>query len=224
MTDAVRMKHRARSQFEPWAHTYDRSLLNHILFRPAYMTFIEELVRWLDADSRPNGRTLDLLDIGCGTGTLAAMIMAAGLPIRVVGLDFAESMAAVANRKAHETHAEDRARFVCADSEHLPFADASFDCITCSNSFHHYPDQQCCVRQMHRVLRPGGRLMLIDGFRDNAVGWFVFDVIVDTYEKGVHHATAAEFRTYFNNAGFAETRQRKCNLFLPLILTTATRP
>lgn len=215
MSQPARMKDLARDQFEAWATSYDRSLLNHFLFRPSYLTFLEELVRWRGIGGEP----FDLLDIGCGTGTLAAMLIASPLPARVVGLDYAESMAGVASRKAREAHAESRAAFVRADSEHLPFADASFDAVTCSNSFHHYPHQAACVREMRRVLRPGGRLMLIDGFRDNIIGWVTFDVIIGSVEKEVHHAPWSQMRGYFEAAGFREVRQRKINILFPLLLT-----
>ncbi len=56
------------------------------------------------------------------------------------------------------------------DSERLPFASGSFDIVTCANSFHHYPRQDRAVAEMRRVLRPGGRLMIIDGYRDGAMG------------------------------------------------------
>ena len=55
---------------------------------------------------------------------------------------------------------------VQGDSERLPFATGSFDFVTCTNSFHHYPRQNRAVVEMHRVLRPGGRLLIIDGYRD----------------------------------------------------------
>jgi len=212
------MKRVARSQFELWAGSYDRSLLNHFLFRPSYLAFLEEIVQWRGLDGEP----MDLLDIGCGTGTLAAMLMAAPLKARVVGLDYAHSMAIAASRKAHAAAAHDRARFTCADSEHLPFADASFDAVTCSNSFHHYPDQPRCIREMRRVLRPGGRLMVIDGFRDNIIGWVTYDVIIDRMEKGVQHATWSQMHDYFVRAGFADVRHRKINILFPLLLTIGT--
>ncbi len=218
MKHAPHMKQAAHSEFSDWAESYDRSLLNHFLFQPSYLAFIEEIVRWRGLDGEP----IDLLDIGCGTGTLAAMLVGSPLKVRVAGLDYAETMASVASRKAREAGAADRARFVRADSEHLPFADASFDVVTCSNSFHHYPDQAACVRQMRRVLRPGGRLMLIDGFRDNIVGWVTYDLIIDHVEKGVHHATWRQIHDYFEAAGFRDIRHRKINILFPLLMTIGT--
>jgi len=209
------MKALAREEFDSWAGTYDRSLLNRFVFQPSYQMFLEELYRW----RKDLGGPFDLLDIGCGTGTFGAMLAASPLPARVVGLDYAPAMCKAASEKARQAGITDTLRFVAADSEHLPFADGSFDAVTCSNSFHHYPHQQEVVRDMRRVLRPGGRLMLIDGFRDNVIGWVVFDVIVAAVEKEVFHAPWSTIHEYFEAAGFREIRHRKFDFCFPLLLT-----
>lgn len=209
----------ARRQFDGWARSYDRSILNRLLFGPSYEIVLEELVAW-----RGNGRTpFSVLDVGCGTGSLAALLAASSLPARVIGLDYAAVMCVIATEKARLLGITDRARFLNADSEHLPFADESFDAVTCGNSFHHYPEQQRVVCEFRRVLRPGGRLVLVDGFRDNVVGWLVFDVGVATVEKGVHHAPWSKIRGYCQRAGLGEIRQRKYGVWVPRLLTVATR-
>ena len=215
MTEPKAMKEQAKAEFEAWAGTYDHSLLNRFMFRPSYRMFLEQLYSWRGQSDKP----FDLLDIGCGTGTFDAMVAATSLPARVVGLDYAPSMCTVASEKAHHAGVADHVRYVAADSEHLPFADGSFDVITCSNSFHHYPHQQAVVHDMHRVLRPGGRLMLIDGFRDNIIGWVVFDVIIGVVEKPVFHAPWSTVNEYFVKAGFRDISRGKFNYWFPLLLT-----
>ncbi len=211
---AGQMKRTAREEFEAWAAGYDRSLMNYFLFGPSYRILLAELVRW-ERTRQP----FHLLDIGCGTGTFAAMVAGAGLPARVVGLDYAAGMCRMASEKAHAAGAADRVSFLNADSEHLPFAAGSFDAVTCSNSFHHYPHQDQAVREMRRVLRPGGRLVIIDGFRDNVIGWTMFDVIIGIVEKHIHHASWRQMRDYFQAAGFCQVRQRKMNVLFPLLVT-----
>jgi ubiquinone/menaquinone biosynthesis C-methylase UbiE len=209
------MKALAKKEFEAWAGTYDRSLLNRFLFQPSYRMFLEELQAWRGGAPEP----FDLLDIGCGTGTFDAMLAASPLPARIVGLDYAEAMCQVGSAKAHKLGLSSRICYVNADSQHLPFASRSFDVVTCSNSFHHYPDQQQVVHEMRRVLRPGGRLMLIDGFRDNIIGWIAFDVIIGHVEKEVHHATWSKIHEYFTTAGFRDIRRRKLSFWMPGLLT-----
>jgi len=223
------MKDRAMRQFERWAHTYDRSLLHHFLFRSSYVALMEEIARWHAAHARP----FRVLDIGCGTGELAAMLARSPWPVEAIGLDYSPAMCRAADVKIREpavtssesaianraTGRSNGAAFVAADSEILPFADASFDVVTCSNSFHHYPHQLNVVCGVRRVLRPGGRFILIDGFRDNVVGWVTFDVIVSHIEKGVYHAPWSVIDGYFRSAGFEQIRRRKLNFWMPLCVT-----
>src|SRR4029079_13648594 len=61
------------------------------------------------------------------------------------------------------------------DSERLPFKSGAFDAVTCANSFHHYPHQQQAVAEMHRVLKPGGPLPLVDGYRDGPWGPRIYE-------------------------------------------------
>lgn len=218
MDKATKMKRLAKDAFEAWAGTYDRSLLNRFLFQPSYRMFLEELWSW----RARMDEAFDLLDIGCGTGTFDAMLAGTRLPARVVGLDYAEAMCRVAHEKAGRAGVARRVRYVNADSQHLPFADGSFDAVTCSNSFHHYPDQQQVVHEMRRVLRPGGRLMLVDGFRDNIIGWVAFDVIIGHVEKEVFHAPWSTIHGYFVNAGFKDIRRRKFSFWMPGLLTVGT--
>lgn len=213
------VKHRARHEFDSWAHTYDRSIVQHLLFQPAYRMFMEELYRW----RRDNDEPFDLLDIGSGTGTWTAMVAGSPLPSRrLVGLDYSLKMCSVAHGKAEEI-GEGAPWFLNGDSEHLPFEDGSFDAVTCSHSFHHYPHQAEAVREMRRVLRPEGRLMLIDGFRDNVIGWVLFDVFITTAESTpeakVSHAPWSVMRQYFQEAGFKHIQQRKTNIWAPIFLT-----
>ena len=130
-------------------------------------------------------------------------------------------MCRLAAEKATE-RGERRAAFFNGDSEHLPFADGSFDLLTCSNSFHHYPHQAQVVREFRLVLRPGGRLMIIDGFRDNLIGWIAFDVLVTRREGAVFHAPWSLMRKYFVDAGFSDISQRKFNIWIPLFITVGT--
>ncbi|UCG34335.1 MAG: methyltransferase domain-containing protein [Phycisphaerales bacterium] len=209
------MKEKARREFDAWAHSYDNSILQRLLFEPSYSAFLQWIHAWYSGDAKRRR----LLDIGCGTGTLAARVVGADLPFDVVGLDYSFPMCDKGEGKAVEAGVADRVCFVNADSEHLPFPDASFDVVTCSNSFHHYPHQQETVHQMRRVLMPGGRLMLIDGFRDNMIGWFVFDVCVGSAEKPVFHSPWSTMRRYFERAGFARIMQHKIGILAPILLT-----
>jgi ubiquinone/menaquinone biosynthesis C-methylase UbiE len=213
-----RIKRRARAQFEKWATSYDRSLFNELVFFPTIRTCQEEILRW---QARREPAPYRLLDVGCGTGTLLTVLARDPLAQLLVGLDYTAAMARRMAEKAARCDGGPRLYAVQADSEHLPFADRSFDVITCCHSFHHYPHQAAVLRGFRRVLRPGGLLILVDGFRDNVIGWVVFDVFVAAVERHVHHASWSQLRTMILEAGFSELAQRKLNVLAPLLANIA---
>lgn len=104
-----------------------------------------------------------VLDIGCGTGTQA---IAAWRRIAsdgsIVGVDISQEMLAAAQRKARRAGAD--IAFYQADAARLPFEDGCFDIVTITTVLHMMPEnrQRLCLREAQRVLRPGGRLLLVD--------------------------------------------------------------
>jgi hypothetical protein len=72
---------------------------------------------------------------------------------------------------------------------------------------------------MRRVLRPGGRLMVIDGYRDSLWGWFIFDVCVAGVEGDVHHASARRFRELMTQAGLQAIAQHPYHGLAPFLMT-----
>jgi len=215
---AAQVKRRVRDQFDRWAGTYDRSWLNELVFFPTIRACQEEIRRW-QAACGP--RSFRMLDVGCGTGRLLTVIARDPQAELLVGVDYTREMVRRAAAKFSHADAAGRLHMLQGDAERLPIADASFDVLTCCNSFHHYPHQLSAAREFRRVLRPGGLLLLIDGFRDNVIGWVLFDVFVALIERHVHHCAWSEVRTMFRDAGFAEIRQRKLNVLAPLLITAA---
>ena len=213
-----RIRHSARTQFDKWAASYDRSLLNEIVFFPTIRACQEEIARWQQGRG---GGTYRLLDVGCGTGSLLAVLAGDANADELVGLDYSPEMARLAEQKLARCEQPGRLRVAHGDAEHLPFDQASFDVVTCCHSFHHYPHQAAVLRGFQRVLRPGGMLVLIDGFRDNVIGWFIFDVVVALVERHVHHAAWSEIRRMCIDAGFPQLRQRKLNVLAPLLVSVA---
>lgn len=213
-----RMKQHARAHFERWALSYDRSWLNELVFFPAARACQAEIARW----QTPRGDApFHVLDVGCGTGSLLTLLAHDARAERLVGLDYTEAMIRRAAEKFEQSKHACRLQAIRGDSERLPFPEHSFDVVTCCNSLHHYPHQSQAVRGFRRVLRPGGLLVLIDGFRDNVIGWVVFDVGVALIEKHVHHASWSEVRGMIRDAGFTELRQQKLNVLAPLLINVA---
>ncbi len=155
--------------------------------------------------------------MGCGTGVFAARIAAALPRATIWGVDLVAGM--LAGGRERWQALRDQAAPVQGDSERLPFADGAFDVVTCANSFHHYPHQDRAVAEMYRVLKPGGRLFLLDGCRDSLWGWFIYDVCVAAAEGEVRHASARDVRDLFKRAGFAQMTQRVYHGPAPFLLT-----
>lgn len=213
-----RVKRHARAHFERWALSYDRSRLNEFVFFPSIRACQREIGAWLAVRGDAPFR---MLDVGCGTGSLLAIMAGDPRAALLVGVDFSPEMTRRAADKFRQSPFGPKLQAINGDAERLPFADATFDVVTCCNSFHHYPHQAAAIASFRRVLRPGGMLVLIDGFRDNVIGWVVFDVVVAGIEQHVHHASWTSVRGMLRDAGFAEIRQRKMNVFAPLLVNVA---
>ena len=102
------------------------------------------------------------LDLCCGTGDLALELRArVGASGRVVGADFSERMLELANEKALDRGMPD-VTFEWADALELPYSDASFDAVTVGFGVRNLADLDVGVGEMARVLRPGGRLVILE--------------------------------------------------------------
>ena len=98
----------------------------------------------------------DVLDIGCGDGALACEFAARGA--HVIGVDADLDMLETARRRAVDSCAD--AEFTGGRAEHLPFPDGSIDVVVAVTVLCFVADAEAAVREMSRVLRPGGRLVI----------------------------------------------------------------
>ena len=97
-----------------------------------------------------------LLDIGCGTGYLINML-SKEYDAEFTGLDLSPEMIKQAKSKKIKNSV-----FVEGRSDELPFENDTFNVVTCSQSFHHYPETNKPMQEAKRVLRPGGLYILSD--------------------------------------------------------------
>jgi demethylmenaquinone methyltransferase/2-methoxy-6-polyprenyl-1,4-benzoquinol methylase len=111
------------------------------------------------AELEPGAAALDLC---CGTGDLALELRKrVGPSGRVVGADFSERMLELAQEKATERGADD-VTFEWADAMELPYSDASFDAVTVGFGVRNLADIGEGIREMTRVLKPGGRCVILE--------------------------------------------------------------
>ena len=105
----------------------------------------------------------EILDIACGTGDFSIAIARAMAPgSRVTGLDLSEGMLAVMRAKLAAAGLEDRVACVQGDSEALPYADATFDCVTIAFGIRNFEHRETALREILRVLKPGGKLVILE--------------------------------------------------------------
>ena len=105
-------------------------------------------------------RPADLLDVATGTADLAIALRRANPDARVVGVDFAEAMLDVGRAKAARQGVE--VTLEVGDGTALPYRDASFDAVTIAYGLRNFADVDAGLREFRRVLRPGGRLVVLE--------------------------------------------------------------
>jgi SAM-dependent methyltransferase len=158
-------------------------------------TYDEDLgqASWITlAEAREFFRSLGLgpgdavLEVGCGSGGITCR-MTVETGATCVGVDLNSAGIAAATKRAVEQGLSSRVSFQVADAGTLlPFPDQSFDAVFCNDSINHLPKRRDVLRDWHRILRPGGRLLFTDpivvtGQLSNeeiatrsSIGYFVF--------------------------------------------------
>lgn len=123
-------------------------------FHPGGLALTERLGELLDL--RPG---LRVLDVASGQGA-SALRLAQRFGCEVVGVDYSAEAVAEATRRAEQAGQSDRVRFEQGDAERLPLERASFDALVCECAFCTFPDKPAAAREMARVLRPGGLVVV----------------------------------------------------------------
>ena len=98
-----------------------------------------------------------VLEVGCGVGMDSVQMARHGL--QVTALDLTVIAPATAQRRARREHFN--IEYLCANGEHLPFPDSSFDYVYSFGVMHHAPDTRRCVDEAWRVLKPGGQALIM---------------------------------------------------------------
>jgi ubiquinone/menaquinone biosynthesis C-methylase UbiE len=199
--------------FDAWSRIYDLPLVQRATYRPVHDVVLRAL---------HETRARSVLDIGCGTGQLAARIRGELPAAAIVGCDFSAGML---QRAAARVEAID---WVRGDAGRLPFRDGIFDAIVSTEAFHWFPDQNAALRELYRVLRPGGRLLLALVNTPTALVSDVMHVGSRLVGEPFYWPTSLQMRRRVEQAGFHVQKQRRIfrlpGFLLPPVLTQAVRP
>jgi ubiquinone/menaquinone biosynthesis C-methylase UbiE len=185
--------------FERWSRTYEDSWLQRLLFERTHRAVLALAAGTVfEADK--------ILDIGCGTGKLLRGVNAYWPAAQLIGVDPAQGMLKVARRLTPE------ATFYMAMAEALPLEDDSIDLAMSTTSFHHWRAQPIALREIVRVLHPGGCFILVDA---SFPEW-----LARAFRMKRFHSPA-RLRVLFAEAGLHVQLQQK--IFRPWMATVGTK-
>ena len=143
--------------FNSIAGSYDE--LNHVLSLGIDRSWRRRSLRWIVERDRRQ----DILDIACGTGDYSiAIARRAHAESRVVGLDLSAGMLEVMRGKVEKAGLSDRIAAEQGNSERMRFDDGCFDRVTVAFGIRNFEHREQALREMLRVLKPGGRLVILE--------------------------------------------------------------
>jgi ubiquinone/menaquinone biosynthesis C-methylase UbiE len=199
--------------FDAWSRIYDLAPVQLAVYRPVQSAVVAALRR---------RRVKRLLDVGCGTGLLAARLRRELRSTSVFGLDFSAGM-------LEHARARDAALpLVRGDGGRLPFRDSALDAIVATESFHWFPDPDGALAEFRRVLRPSGRLLLALVTPRFALTGRLAYRASQLVGQPFHWPTAGELAERLIRAGFRVEQQERLVRFpgvlvFPPMLTVARR-
>lgn len=163
---------------------------DYVRGRPDYPPAI---VGWLH-DALGLDAQADVIDLGAGTGKFLPSLRATGA--RIVAVE------PVAAMLAKLVTAYPTVPALVGSAEAIPLADGCADAVVCATAFHWFANAQA-LREIHRVLRPGGRLGLIWNVRDERVAWVVrLTALVNRYQDDTPRQASGAWRAVFPFDGF----------------------
>ncbi|MBD2166717.1 methyltransferase domain-containing protein [Calothrix membranacea FACHB-236] len=123
--------------------------------RQAQIDLIEELLHWAEVKTAEN-----ILDVGCGIGG-SSLYLAEKFHAKATGITLSPVQANRATERAQKLNLSDRSQFLVADAQAMPFADNSFDLVWSLESGEHMPNKIKFMQECYRVLKPGGKLIMV---------------------------------------------------------------
>lgn len=146
--------------------------------------------------------TETVLDLGCGTGEFERHILCHWPDAKVIGVDLCSNMVAAARGKFSPKLA---VRFVCGNGQEIPIRSESVDLVVSCSAYHFIPDRQGALREISRVLVPGGRVVLSDWCGDYVM-CRVMDAWLTATGRAAHAGSLSsrECRALAREVGFEE--------------------
>ncbi len=183
-------KQEIEQMFDTIAPHYD--FLNHFL-----SLGIDTLWRKRALKQLKKHKPARLLDIATGTGDLAIQtVRTLGGEVEIIGLDISEQMLALGTQKVKKLGLEGQISFEKGDSENLRFEDESFDALTVAFGVRNFEDLPKGLKEMHRVLRRGGRLVILEFTEAKGIPGFLFNLYFHHILPWIGNKVSGEKRAY----------------------------
>jgi len=167
--------------FQNISDKYDQ--MNSIISFNRHLAWRKDVMRRMNVQ-----KGAEALDVCTGTGDWAfSLAKEVGQEGRVIGLDFSENMLEVAKEKQAEQKASN-VTFIHGDAMDLPFEDETFDYVTIGFGLRNVPDYEQVLREMYRVLKPGGIAVCLETSQPTLIGYrqlyyFYFRFIMPLFGK-----------------------------------------
>ncbi len=173
-----------------------------------------EDLTWLVEAAALTGRE-SVLDVATGGGHTAFAL--APHAAQVVALDLTRPMLEVAQQEARARHLHNIS-YLEGDAQALPCEASSFDVVACRHAPHHFPNVQQAVREWARVLKPGGKLVLVDSTspEDPEADALLHEIETLRDPSHMRNYRISEWTTLLNEAGFTLQQAREWGLFLDI--------
>lgn len=143
------------TMFDNIAHSYDR--LNHTLSFGIDKLWRRKAINYL----RPFAPQR-IMDVATGTGDFALLAYRTLAPETLIGTDISEGMMKIGRKKAEEAGLQESISFAREDCTHLSFEENQFDAVTVAFGIRNFADLDKGLSEMYRVLKPGGRLVILE--------------------------------------------------------------
>ncbi len=154
------------------------------------------------------------LDVGCGPAQIPIMLTSRRPDMRFDAVDLSEEMLRIARRRAEEAGVQDRIAFRLADAKALPFPDNFFDSLISNSIVHHVHDAMRALREMSRVVKPAGAVLIRDLIRPETTA--EAQAFVDKYAGGdTPHQQQMYYDSYLAAFTIKEVKAMLAKMNLP---------
>ena len=154
------------------------------------------------------------LDVGCGTGW--AVRYAASLVNNRGEFDGIDISPRMIQKAIEYSENCENIHFYKANAENLPFQNNFFDFTICTNSFHHYINPPAVLTEINRVLKPQGKLFILEVTTDNPIVRLIDKYLLNKDPSHVKMYSTREYKEMFTKTGFTHVSSK---LLVPLILS-----